>query len=130
MMTGYMAPLVLALSWRSFLDASVLARRTWIAFVLIAISIFLNLGPLFARGLRSLEYYGLGQRSLLIACYGWCLYVSVKLFERASRAVFVNRPSCDINCLIARNLLTGCNTKYDSLPAQSFSPPEEGRHLR
>lgn len=83
MMIGYMAPLTLALSWRRFLDESVLVRGSWIAFVLIAVAIFLNLSPLFARDLYPLEYYGLVQRGLLIAFYGWCFYVSWKLFVRA-----------------------------------------------
>jgi hypothetical protein len=83
MMIGYMAPLVLSLSWRGVNGVSELVRGSEIAFALIAISMFLNLSPLFARGLYPLEYYGLVQRSLLIAFYGWCLYAGFKLFARA-----------------------------------------------
>lgn len=83
MMIGYMAPLALSLSWRAFDTANEPVRGSWIAFALIAISIFLNLSPLFARDLYPLEYYGLVQRSLLVAFYGWCLYLGSKLFIRA-----------------------------------------------
>jgi hypothetical membrane protein len=83
MMIGYMAPLALSLSWRGFENADKLVRGSWIAFVLIAISIFLNLSPLFARDMYPLEYYGLVQRSLLVAFYGWCFYLGSKLFIRA-----------------------------------------------
>ena len=82
MTIGYMAPLALSLSWRGFNTANELVRGSWIAFALIAISIFLNLSPLFARDLYPLEYYGLVQRSLLVAFYGWCMYLGSKLFIR------------------------------------------------
>lgn len=80
MTIGYMSPLVVALSWRKLAGASELIAVSWIAFTLVIITIFLNLSPIFARDLYPLEYYGVIQRALFVAFYGWCMFVSVKLF--------------------------------------------------
>ena len=82
---GYMTPLVMALSWKSLADSSSLRRASWVAFTLVVISIFLNLSPMFARDLYPLNYYGIVQRSLFVAFYGWCLFAGVNLFERSRR---------------------------------------------
>ena len=83
MTIGYLTPMVLALSWKSLVNSSKLITVSWIAFVLIIITIFLNLSPIFARNLYPLEYYGIVQRSLFITFYGWCFYSGLKLFLRA-----------------------------------------------
>jgi hypothetical membrane protein len=80
MTIGYMSPLVLALSWKNVASASGLIIVSWIAFVFVLVTIFLNLSPIFARDLYPLEYYGIVQRALFVAFYGWCMFVSVKLF--------------------------------------------------
>jgi hypothetical protein len=55
MTIGYMAPLVSSLSWRNLTDTSGIVAGSWIAFILIVISIFLNFSPLFTRELYPLE---------------------------------------------------------------------------
>jgi hypothetical membrane protein len=79
---GYMTPLVIALSWKSLTNPGTLITVSWFAFILISISIFLNLTPMFARDLYPLEYYGIVQRSLFVAFYGWCAYAGITLFMR------------------------------------------------
>ncbi len=79
---GYMTPLVLALSWRRLENSRRLTGFSWLGFLLVAIAIFLNLSPLFARDLYPLEYYGLVQRSLFIAFFGWCMFTGFSLFAR------------------------------------------------
>lgn len=81
MTIGYMTPLALALSWRKSGSMTNLVVISWIAFILIAVTILLNLSPIFARDLYPLEYYGIIQRSLFVAFYGWCFYVGVKLYR-------------------------------------------------
>ena len=80
MTIGYMSPLVLALSWKNLASANGLIMISWTAFIFVVITIFLNLTPVFARDLYPLEYYGIVQRSLFVAFFGWCVFVSVKLF--------------------------------------------------
>ena len=49
-------------------------------------AIALNLSPLFAPTLYPLEYYGLVQRALFLAFYGWCTYLSLALYADCRRA--------------------------------------------
>lgn len=82
---GYMAPLVMALSWRKQDWAGSLVKYSWISWILVVIAIFLNLTPAFARDLYPLEYYGLVQRSLFLVFYGfWCSVISWKLYKISS----------------------------------------------
>ena len=83
MIVGYLAPLVLAVSWKNLVDARKLGVVSWFAFVLVSITIFLNLDPVVIRDLHTLEYYGIVQRGLFVAFYGWCLYIGLGLFARA-----------------------------------------------
>jgi hypothetical membrane protein len=87
MTIGYMTPLVLAWSWKSLANANTLKSASWVAFALVVITMFLNLSPIFARDLYPLNYYGIVQRSLFVAFYGWCLYVGVELFARSRRSI-------------------------------------------
>ena len=64
-------------------DARQLRAASWIATVLVSITIILNLSPIFMRDLYPLEYYGIVQRVLLVAFYGWCLYLGLRPFARA-----------------------------------------------
>ncbi len=82
MTIGYMTPLVLALSWRNLPDAGRLIGLSWVAFILVVITIALNLTPAFAPELYPLEYYGIVQRSLFVAFYGWCAYAGINLYLR------------------------------------------------
>ena len=83
MTIGYMTPLVLALSWKKLSNSGQLITASWVAFALVIITIFLNLSPAFARDLYPLEYYGIVQRSLFVAFFGWCFYTGSNLFMRA-----------------------------------------------
>ena len=82
-MIGYMAPLAVALSWKKLQGPGRIIGVGWIAFVLIVVTIGLNLSPLFAPDLYPLEYYGVVQRSLFVAFYGWCTYLGVVLLARS-----------------------------------------------
>jgi hypothetical protein len=85
MTPGYLAPLVLAWSWRKVEWAKQLTKYSWIAGVLVLISMALNLTPAFAPDLYPLEYYGLVQRSLFVVFYGWwCPMVGWKLYKEAA----------------------------------------------
>jgi hypothetical membrane protein len=85
---GYQAPLAVALSWRSDPKARRLVAFSWILFALIWISIALNLSSLYRQGLMWAyvkPIYGLVQRSLFAAWFGWCAVVSVLLWQREWR---------------------------------------------
>lgn len=83
MTVGYMTPLVLVFAWKDQATVHNIVNISWIAFLLIAIAIALNLSPLVARDLYPLEYYGVVQRSLFVVFYGWCAYLGLKLFAKA-----------------------------------------------
>ena len=80
---GYMSPLAVALSWRKLQNPGRIIGIAWIAFVLVLVTIALNLSPLFAPDLYPLEYYGVAQRSLFVVFYGWCTCLGVALSARA-----------------------------------------------
>jgi hypothetical protein len=77
MTLGYFSPLVFALSWGSKLGKS-FGYISYLAFVLIILGIILNLTPVFAPTLYSLEYYGIVQRFLLFTFYLYVAYVSFR----------------------------------------------------
>jgi hypothetical membrane protein len=81
---GYLAPLVLAISWRKLAELRDLVQFSRIAAVLIIVSIFLNISPLFTRDLYPLEYYGLVQRSALLLIFGWFSCIGIWGFRRSS----------------------------------------------
>ena len=79
---GYQAPLAFALSWRRDPNAKRLVSFSWIMFVLIWISIALNLVSLDRHSALWAEMkpiYGLIQRSLFAAWFGWCAGIGVLL---------------------------------------------------
>ena len=82
---GYQAPLVLALTWRKDPQAKFLTSVSWVAYVLICIAIAANLSS-FDRGGVIWPYmkpvYGLAQRALFAAWFGWCAVVGLVLFQR------------------------------------------------
>jgi hypothetical membrane protein len=82
MIIGYATPLVLGLAWKNLVAANYLRRLSLLAFGLIAIAVFLNLSPLFARDLYPLEIYGIVQRMLFVAFFGWCMYAAWNLYSR------------------------------------------------
>lgn len=72
---GYQAPLFLALTWRRHTQTKTIAFVSWIFYVLICVAIVLNLTSLvrydpiwtFVK-----PVYGLVQRALFAAWFGWC----------------------------------------------------------
>lgn len=84
---GYQAPLAFALAWRADPDpgARKLVVFSWAFFALIWISIALNFGSLdrhSAFGSAIAPVYGLVQRSLFAAWFGWCAGLGALLWQR------------------------------------------------
>jgi hypothetical membrane protein len=82
---GYQAPLAFALAWRADAGARRLVAFSWILFVLVWLSIALNLSSLLRQGslwLQIKPYYGLVQRSLFAAWFCWCAGIGVLLWQR------------------------------------------------
>ena len=72
---GYQAPLALALTYRKDPRAARLVRFSWVMFVLVWVSLALNLVILFRHSAFWQEvrpFYGLIQRSLFGAYFAWC----------------------------------------------------------
>ena len=83
---GYQAPLVVALTWRRDPQAKTLVALSWIFSVLIWVAILLNLSSLDRQGLiwaYVKPVYGLAQRTLFLAWFGWCAVVGILLFQHA-----------------------------------------------
>jgi hypothetical protein len=81
---GYQAPLFLALTWRRDLRVSRIVSISWILYVLICVAIALNLSSLDRQGLvwaYVKPAYGLAQRGLFAAWFGWCAVVGLLLFQ-------------------------------------------------
>jgi hypothetical protein len=76
------APLAVALGWRG---QGAAASVSWVALVLLVAAMALNLAPAFSPRLaRALgPVYGLVQRSLFVAWYGWCAVLGLLLLARA-----------------------------------------------
>jgi hypothetical membrane protein len=86
---GYQAPLALALAWRNDPRAGRLVRFSWGAFALVWICIALNMTTLHRHGpvwASVAPFYGLIQRSLFLAWFGWCAGVGLILWRGDSRA--------------------------------------------
>ena len=75
MTVGYSSPLLFALLWKNELGIA-FKRFSLLAFIFIALGIFLNLTPLFNPTLYPLEYYGVVQRFLLFTFFIYCAFVS------------------------------------------------------
>lgn len=82
---GYQASLIFALTWRRAPQASTLVTFSWVMTGLVWAAIALNLssldrdGPVWAYVKPT---YGLAQRALFAAWFGWCAGVGVLLFRR------------------------------------------------
>lgn len=86
---GYQAPLAFALAWRADPSARRLVAFSWALFALVWLSIALNLSSLLRHAAlwRELKpIYGLVQRSLFAAWFGWCAGIGVLLWQRRSAA--------------------------------------------
>ncbi len=76
------APLTVALGWRG---EGAVAAVSWVALVLLIAGMALNLAPAFSPRLAKAlaPVYGLAQRSLFVAWYGWCAALGVLLLTRS-----------------------------------------------
>jgi hypothetical membrane protein len=86
---GYQAPLVFALTWKRDPRAKPLIAASWILYVLICVAIAANLSSLDRQGLiwaYVKPVYGIAQRSLFAAWFGWCALVGIFLFLRNSQS--------------------------------------------
>lgn len=81
-LVGYQAPLALALAWRRDARAKALVGVSWIFFVLVWIGIGLNLSGLQPDGAvwnAVKPVYGLVQRALFAAWFGWAFVAGLML---------------------------------------------------
>jgi hypothetical protein len=81
---GYQAPLFFALTWRRDPRARTLVALSWISYVLICVAIALNLSVLYSHGVvwaYVKPVFGLAQRALFAAWFGWCATVGLLLFQ-------------------------------------------------
>lgn len=85
---GYQAPLVFAFTWRRDPRTKTLVTISWILYVLICVSMALNLSSLDRNGLVWLYVkpaYGLVQRALFAGWFGWCAVVGLLFYQRRSQ---------------------------------------------
>jgi len=81
---GYQAPLFLAVTWRRDGRARTLVIFSWIMFVFVWAAIALNLTAFDRRGpvwAHVKPVYGLAQRALFAAWFGWCAGAGLFLFQ-------------------------------------------------
>jgi hypothetical protein len=82
---GYQAPLAFALAWRKTPKAEVLVAVSWVSFVLLWVSMGLNMStmsPHSSVAMAVMPIYGLVQRSLFLVWFGWCAVMGVLLWRR------------------------------------------------
>jgi hypothetical protein len=81
-LVGYQAPLVFALTWRRDARARGLVAFSWIMFAVVWLAIALNLSSMEGGQVWAAvkPVYGIAQRALFAAWFGWCAVVGVVLF--------------------------------------------------
>jgi hypothetical membrane protein len=82
---GYQAPLFLAITWRREPRERPLVTLSWILYVVICVAMALNLSSLDGQGALWAyvkPVYGVAQRLLFAAWFGWCAAVGLVLFQR------------------------------------------------
>lgn len=85
---GYQAPLAFALTWRNDPNARVLVISSWVFFVLLWVSMGLNMSPMFPDSWLAMDIkpiYGLVQRSLFLVWFGWCALTGLLLWGQKRR---------------------------------------------
>lgn len=84
-LVGYQAPLVFALTWRRDARARGLVALSWIMFALVWVAIALNLSSMEGGQVWAAvkPVYGIAQRALFAAWFGWCAVVGVVLFQQS-----------------------------------------------
>lgn len=88
MMLGYMAPLVLAISWPDTPDTRWVRRGSIVLGTALVIGIAYNFSPLFvdyapADFVRA--HYGAIQRLVHLPFYGWCGFLAIRLLAIRTR---------------------------------------------
>jgi hypothetical membrane protein len=89
---GYKAPLAMALNWRKDANARTLVMFSLVCFAFVWLGIALNLTPLDRHGAwwpALKPQYGLVQRSLFLAGFGWAMGAGWLLWRRTLRTVNV-----------------------------------------
>ena len=88
-LAGYQAPLVLALAWRRDPDAKSVVATSWIFSALVWLAIVLNLSSMDRSGtlwLYAKPVYGVVQRLLFAAWFGWAAVIGLMLFRESPKA--------------------------------------------
>jgi hypothetical membrane protein len=80
---GFLAPLLLAISWPRAPDLRIVRRVSGVVGSLVLISVALNLAPLFVSLPLIEDHYGLIQRTIFVF-FAWCVFLSVFLFQHAA----------------------------------------------
>ena len=83
-LVGYQAPLVLALTWQRRAETQPLARLCWIGYALVCLSLIANLTALHREGVvwdTIRPVYGLVQRALFAAWFGWLAVLGWRLWR-------------------------------------------------
>lgn len=83
---GYQAPLAVALAWHKDLKARALVMTSWLMFVLLWVSMGLNMSPMFPDSWLAMNIkpiYGLVQRSLFLVWFAWCAIAGLLLWQQA-----------------------------------------------
>lgn len=82
---GYQAPAALAIAWRKDAESRNLVIVSWICFVVFWAAGVLNLAPGFSPHWAALirPYYGIAQRALFAAWFGWCAIAGLLLWHRS-----------------------------------------------
>lgn len=86
-LVGYLAPFVLASSWRHDRNHATVIRFSWLMGLLVWIAVALNLATLDRHGaLFAVErpFYGLVQRALFVTWFVWCAGTGLLLLRRTS----------------------------------------------
>ena len=84
---GYQAPLAFALAWRKDARMRDAVGFSWIMFVLVWLSLALNLAQIIGGGAlwhMIKPFYGLVQRSLFAVCFGWIAGAGWMLWRRST----------------------------------------------
>lgn len=82
---GYQAPLAFALAWKSNPKMRTLVISSWILFVLLWVSMGLNMSPMYPESwlwVHLKPINGLVQRSLFLVWFGWCAVIGVGMWRR------------------------------------------------
>ena len=86
---GYQAPAALAIAWRNDTKSRNLIIASWVCCALFWLAALLNMAPGFSAHWAHLlkPHYGIAQRALFGAWFGWCVIAGLSLWRREQRGV-------------------------------------------